>query len=360
MKVTTLVLTGFLGAGKTTLLNRLIAARAARAPGAGHDAAAGKLAIVVNELGSVGVDGDLLPRGAARQVELPGGCVCCVLADDLDRTIADILDGNPDVDTLVLETTGVAEPLPIVWTLERAPLLDRLRVAAVVTLVDPASFEGARATSVAAEIQVEAADVVLLTKADVVGEDERAAARATVAQLAPATPIVEGDADAQVAWLLDVLDDPERMVERGARAHDAQETGDGHGHGHDEHGHGEHAHDHDGEDGHGHGRAGDPWESHAHGVTSVAVPATALVDLEELEDALAALPPGYFRIKGIVWAIDPRRGAREPAWAVVHRVGARVSSEPVPAPGDGGRLVALGRGVDAAALVDALAASAID
>src|SRR4051812_20387187 len=104
MKVTTLVLTGFLGAGKTTLLNRLIAARAA-------GPVSGKLAIIVNELGAVGVDGDLLPRGAPRQVELPGGCVCCVLADDLDRTVLEILANNPDVDTLVLETTGVAEPL---------------------------------------------------------------------------------------------------------------------------------------------------------------------------------------------------------------------------------------------------------
>jgi G3E family GTPase len=346
MKVTTLVLTGFLGAGKTTLLNRLIAARAA------GGAVEGKLAIIVNELGSVGVDGDLLPRGAARQVELPGGCVCCVLADDLDRTVLDILAANPDVDTLVLETTGVAEPLPIVWTLERAPLADRLRVAAVVTLVDPASFEAARATSVAAEIQVEAADVLLLTKADVVGEGERAAARAAVAALAPSTPVVEGGADEQVAWLLDVLADPEAVVARRDRDRDHGDAAQ------------EHDHEHGDADGHGHGHgeqdaARDPWAPHAHGVTAVAVAAEHVVDLEQLEDELAALPAGYFRIKGIVRAIDPRRGEREAAWAVVHRVGARVSSEPVPAPREPGRLVALGRGVDARALAAALAVAAV-
>ena len=346
MKVTTLLLTGFLGAGKTTLLNRLIAARAA------GPEVRGKLAIIVNELGSVGVDGDLLPRGAARQVELPGGCVCCVLADDLDRTVLDILDANPEVDTLVLETTGVAEPLPIVWTLERAPLAERLRVAAVVTLVDPTSFAAARTTSVAAEIQVEAADVLLLSKADVATVDEAAAARAAVAALAPSTPLVEGTADEQVAWLLGVLADPELAVARRDHADHDHGAGEGaHAHGAD----GDAGHDHDGDD-HDHDHEAAPG-TRAHGVSAVAVGAPAVVDLEQLEDELAALPSSYFRIKGIVRAVDPRRGASEAGWVVVHRVGARVSSEPVAPPAEAARLVALGREVDAQALLDALEAS---
>ncbi|HVV85357.1 MAG TPA: GTP-binding protein [Kofleriaceae bacterium] len=337
MKVTTIVLTGFLGAGKTTLVNRLIAARAARGA-AGADAGGGKLAIIVNELGAVGVDGDLLPRGSARQVELPGGCVCCVLAGDLERTVEEMLAANPDVDTLVLETTGVAEPLPIVWTLEREPLAARLRVAAVVTLVDPSSFAAARRTSTAAEIQVEGADVILLSKADVTAEAEREAARAEVERLAPGRPVLEGSAAEQVGWLLEVLEDPER------------ESGHAHGHEH------EHAHEH-GDDCDDDAHAHAPGITGAHGVTAVAVPAPETVDLEQLEDELAALPAGYFRIKGIVHAFDPRRGERAPGWAVVHRVGARVSSEEVAPPSEPARLVALGVDVEASALAAALAAS---
>ena len=90
---------------------------------------------------------------------------------------------------------------------------------------------------------------------------------------------------------------------------------------------------------------------------AVAVPAPDVVDLEQLEDELAALPARYFRIKGIVHAVDPRRGRADPSWAVVHRVGARVSSEPIAPPREPGRLVALGPDVDAAALTAALAAS---
>ncbi len=351
------MLTGFLGAGKTTLLNRLIAARAA------GPTTAGKLAIIVNELGLVGVDGDLLAHGTARQVELPGGCVCCVLADDLDREVQAILDRNPDVDTLVLETTGVAEPLPIVWTLERPPLSDRLRVAAIVTLVDPTSFAQARALSVAAEIQVEAADVLMLTKADLATDDARRATTDALTALAPATPLVEGTPDALVAWLLRAMADPEPATRRSAPSapHDHDhDNGHGHDSGHDhDHGH-DHCDDpdHDHHPAHDHDAPAPDGTAQAHGVTAVAVAALSIVDLEQLEDELAALPPGYFRIKGIVQAIDPRRGEHTAGWSVVHRVGARVSSEPVAAPREPGRLVALGAGVAPAALLAALAAAA--
>lgn len=326
MKVTTLVLTGFLGAGKTTLLNRAIALRAA----AGGGGRGGKLGIIVNELGAIGVDGDLLPRGAARQVELPGGCVCCVLNEDLDRTVLEILDGAPEIDTLVIETTGVAEPLPIVWALEEPPLGDRLRVAAVVTVVDPTSFAAARAASPTAEVQVEHADVILVSKDDVASSRELDEARAAITALAPAVPWVEGTLDERASWLLEVLRDPDEVVRAGRAAPAAAAV---------------HADDQDDHDDHDHRGAA------RHGVDAVAFTVPETLDLEELEDALTELPPAFVRVKGLVRAVDPRAGAgAAPRWVAVHRVGTRVSSEEVAEPAGGGRLVALGPGVTEAPL----------
>jgi G3E family GTPase len=316
MKVTAVVLTGFLGAGKTTLLNRAMAVRAASATASAKE---GKLGIIVNELGAIGVDGDLLPRGATRQVELPGGCVCCVLNDDLDRTVREMLEAAPEIDTLIIETTGVAEPLPIVWALEEDGMKERLRVAAVVTVVDPTSFATARAASVTAEVQVESADVVMLSKSDVAGEKEMEAVRDEVARLAGNAPVVEGTLQERAEWLLGVLADPEdrRLPETAAHAHVHV-----HAHGDDEH----------------------------HGIDSVAFTVGEMVDLEELEDALAELPGEFVRVKGILWAVDPRTGSVVPGWYAVHRVGSRVSSETVAEPEGGGRLVALGPGVREAPL----------
>ena len=293
-----IVLTGFLGSGKTTLLNRLIAERVL---GDAQD----RIALVVNELGEVGVDAALLPPEMTRQVELPGGCICCTMSEDLDRTLLEIVEEWPEVAAIVVETTGVAEPLPIAWAMEREPLAGVVRLAAVVTLVDVTGFLGVRSVSPAVDAQVAYADVVILTKTDLqadVGEVVEA-----VKGLAPKAMIVAGD---PVEWLATALMDPDGRRTQTQIDHD---------------------HDHvdvDVDDGHrGH-----------HGIDAVAVEVTEMVDAEELGDALAELPASYVRIKGIV---------REAGgWVAIHRVGLRVSYERLERPGLTGRLVALGTGVD--------------
>jgi G3E family GTPase len=309
-RVPLVVVTGFLGAGKTTLVNALLASRAARN-------AKGKIAIIVNELGAVGIDGALLGTDATRQIELPGGCVCCVLGPELDNTLIDIVATNPGLEAIVLETTGVAEPLPIAWAIQREPVATQVRLAAVVTLVDATNFRGSRGVSVSVDAQVAYADVLLVTKASLAGESETAAAISAATALAPKALVRVGSTEQHVAWLEQTLGDPnlehpERVIGEASGAH----TG--------------HIHDDSCRDA----------DSHAHGVDSAFVEVTAPVDVEELEDALAELPANYVRIKGIVRGLDG-------TWTVVHRVGLRVSTEPfVRQPdenlGSHGRIVALG------------------
>ena len=336
--VPVVLLTGFLGSGKTTLLNRFLAHRQERARWVAVPQP--KLAILVNELGSVGIDAALLPPGAARQVELPGGCICCTLDENLEKSLDDLLDAEPALEMVVIETTGIAEPLPILWTLGREPLSARVRVAAVVTVVDALEHERNRPLASAVDAQVEHADLVALSKLDLVGE--RAAERVVelaraVRALSPAAAVLaERSAAANAAALARLLADPELGAGRATPP-----PGEPHVH-HDAGGSG-------GED--------------RHGFETLALPIEGTLDFEELTVELEQLPAGYVRIKGICHAIDRSSGTDEPFWIAFHRVGARVSAEPLPLPSASERLfpcvVALGTGLDAERLAACVRAAVL-
>lgn len=317
VRVPLVVITGFLGAGKTTLVNRILARRAARGE-------TSKLGVIVNELGAVGIDGALLGGETARQVELPGGCVCCVLGDELDKTLLDLVEKNPTLSAIVLETTGVAEPLPIAWAVRRAPVADAVRLAAVVTLVDATTFVTNRTVSEAVDAQVAYADVILVTKSEIANDHDTSAAIAAAKELAPRAQLRTGTTDSHATWLEEVLADPS-LVD--LADHIPTDQGGASGHVHDE-------------------NCRHPEHSAAHGIDSVWIRVKDVVDLEELADALTDLPDNYVRIKGILRAVDETTGSIEPRWYAVHRVGLRVSWEPVDAPQfdnpHEGRLVALG------------------
>jgi G3E family GTPase len=133
------VVTGPLGAGKTTLLNRWL-----------EGFAPGEVAVIVNEFGDVGVDGDLLAARAREVVELTGGCVCCTTRADLVRALLDLAGRTPAPRRVFVETSGAASPAAVVRAVTRGPVARRMRLDGVVT----------------AE-QVAYADVIVLTRADV-------------------------------------------------------------------------------------------------------------------------------------------------------------------------------------------------
>ncbi len=168
------VLTGYLGAGKTTLLNRILT----------HEHGL-KVAVIVNEFGEVGIDNQLVINADEEIFEMNNGCICCTVRGDLIRIIGNLMKRRDHFDHLVIETTGLADPAPVIQTFfVDEDLRDELRLDAVVTLVDLKHVEQHWDAEEVQE-QLAFADVLLLNKADLVADGERQAIERRVRAINP-------------------------------------------------------------------------------------------------------------------------------------------------------------------------------
>lgn len=218
-KIPVTVITGFLGAGKTTLIRHLM-----------RNPQGKRLAILVNEFGTVGVDGDILKSCADANcpveniVELANGCICCTVADDFIPTIEALMAMPERPDHILIETSGLALPKPLLKAFDWPAIRSRITVDGVVALADAEAVAAGRfAPDVAAvdaqraeddsldhetplsevfEDQIACADIILLTKADLAGDAGLAAARSVIeAELPrklPILPVTDGTIDPRV------------------------------------------------------------------------------------------------------------------------------------------------------------------
>jgi G3E family GTPase len=158
----TTVLTGFLGSGKTTLLRRALASPALA-----------DTAVIINEIGEIAIDHHLVDVVEGSVLELPGGCLCCAIREDLARTLRSLLDRREAGEIkafrrIVIETSGLADPAPILFTLGADPMLDcSLHLARVVTLVDAMNGAGTLDSFAEAARQAALADMLVVTKTDI-------------------------------------------------------------------------------------------------------------------------------------------------------------------------------------------------
>jgi G3E family GTPase len=232
------VLTGFLGAGKTTLLNRLL-----------REPALADTVVIVNEFGEIGLDHLLIETVDEGLVLLGAGCLCCTVRGDLIATLEDLLRKRDNgriqpFRRVVIETTGLADPAPILHALLYHPYIAlRYALQGVVTVVDAVNGAGTLDAHPEAVRQAAVADRIVLTKTDLAGEAD--ALRARLSALNPAAPLLPADAPAEAMLgglfgLDGKLSDVSRWL--GAEAVAAQEQQPGHHHGHHHHGH-HHHHD---------------------------------------------------------------------------------------------------------------------
>lgn len=179
------LLTGFLGAGKTTVLNALLS-----------DPSAGRIMVIVNEFGEAGLDHDLIETVGDDIALMRSGCLCCSLRGELAETIADLVfrrhRGELAFERLVIETTGLADPGPIVQSLVADRTLARAtRLDGVVTVADAVNGVATQDAQFEAVVQLALADLIVLSKADLASAAQHAAIRARLGEINPGAAVVE-------------------------------------------------------------------------------------------------------------------------------------------------------------------------
>lgn len=174
------VLTGYLGAGKSTLLSRILTENHGR-----------RYAVIVNEFGAVGIDNELVAHGDEEIFEMNNGCVCCTVRQDLIRLVGGLVRRKGRLDGVLIETTGLADPAPVIQTFFLDPeTRERAELDAVVTVVDARHIEAQLSQGQETAEQIIFADVVLLNKTDLVDAAGLERATALVRSLNPQAEIL--------------------------------------------------------------------------------------------------------------------------------------------------------------------------
>ncbi|MBY0558817.1 GTP-binding protein [Hyphomicrobium sp.] len=185
------VLTGYLGSGKTTLLNRLLANQRGRRYG-----------VIVNEFGSIGIDGALIVDANENVIELNNGCLCCSVRGDLLGALETVVARVDGVDEILIETTGLADPAPIAATfLLDDDIFDRVKLKAIITLIDVPLVNDQIGEDPVVESQIALGDIVLLNKCDVASGEQLQSAEALVKSINRISPVLRTDRD-----VVDVVD----------------------------------------------------------------------------------------------------------------------------------------------------------
>lgn len=299
------VVTGALGAGKTTLINSLLSQTRDR-----------RLAVIVNEFGDAGIDGMLIDSGSEELIELSSGCVCCVIRGDLIRTLRDLASRTPGLDGVLIETTGLANPAPVIQTFFADQILAaQYRLDSVVTVVDALHAHSQLGGEDVVD-QIALADLLVLTKTG--GAPDLPTLEDSLRRLNGFAPILRADRGRIGAR--DLLDryrfDLARVADRVAAASQGQD------------------HDH----------------VAAHGVSSVSVRSDSPLDAAALEtwlvDLLSRQGPDILRIKGIVDTGQPEQLVIQ----AVHMLLDGGVSGPWPPGQRQSRIVFIGRSLDPDAL----------
>ncbi|MGB5711981.1 MAG: GTP-binding protein [Waterburya sp.] len=324
------IITGFLGSGKTTLLNHILTNQEGL-----------KTAVLVNEFGEIGIDNELIVSTDESMVELNNGCICCTINEDLVNAVYKILEREDKIDYLVVETTGLADPLPVALTFLGTELRDMTRLDSIITMVDCANYSLDLFNSEAALSQIQYGDVIVLNKTDLVDETDVDAIEVKVRDLKKEARILRTQkSQVSLPLILSVgLFESDQYYEQTESVEHQHDHDHDHEH-HDEHEHNHHNHDHD----HHH-------HDHSHhlendGFSSISFQYDQPFNIRKFQYFLDnQLDESIFRAKGILWFEE------SPQRHVFHLSGKRFTLEDEEWRGEKkNQLVLIGQNLDEATL----------
>ncbi len=318
------IITGFLGSGKTTLLNHILTNQEGL-----------KTAVLVNEFGEIGIDNELIVTSEDNMVELSNGCVCCTINEDLVQAVYKVLERPEKVDYLVVETTGVADPLPVALTFLGTELRDMTRLDSIITMVDCANFSLDLFNSQAAYSQIAYGDVIVLNKTDLVDEGDVDALEIRVRDIKEGARILRTQkSQVPLPLILSV------GLFESSKYFDSEEAKHHHDHDHHHHDHDHHHHDHD------HHHHSNHLEDD--GFLSISFESDKPFSIRKFQYFLDnQLPENVFRAKGILWFNE------SPKRHIFHLSGKRFTLEDDEWKGDPkNQIVLIGQNLDSKTLYE--------
>ncbi len=282
------IISGFLGSGKTTLLNHIL-----------KNQVGIKTAVLVNEFGEIGIDNDLIIEGSEDMIELNNGCICCSINGELLNTVSKVLERAAKLDYLIVETTGLADPLPVAMTFAAGDLREKVRLDSIITVIDGENFDFEINNTSVAYSQILYGDILLLNKSDLVNEKQLKKIEEFINKIKKEPRILRStNSEVALHTIMSVgLFETDTFEFEKNKKNIEQNSHDHSSHSHD---HSSHSHDH---------------SSHSHdlinnieGFTSVSYETFEPFSLRKFQYFLDnQISENVFRAKGILWFMESER-----------------------------------------------------
>ncbi len=282
------IISGFLGSGKTTLLNHIL-----------KNQVGIKTAVLVNEFGEIGIDNELIIEGSEDMIELNNGCICCSINGELLNTVSKVLERAEKLDYLIVETTGLADPLPVAMTFAAGDLREKVRLDSIITIIDGENFDFEINNTSVAYSQILYGDILLLNKCDLVNEKQLKKIEEFINKIKKEPRILRStNSEVALHTIMSVglfetdtfdFEKNKKNVEQNSHDHSS------HSHDHSSHSHDHSSHSHD-------------LINNIEGFTSVSYETFEPFSLRKFQYFLDnQISQNVFRAKGILWFMESER-----------------------------------------------------